>query len=231
MRVVLGLITRNEISFLQRHLPVITDCFDGIIAIDAESTDGSVEFLQSHGATVVTRKWDNDYSAARNTLIEHAESAGCDWIFMLDADECMFPDEIRTVRKYMNNCDFIALPRIEFVKDFNHFDFTLYPDYQGRVFKLGIGYRFRRKIHEMVHRPNDETPMMARPTERLVVPNCHIYHYGRCKPAEHLWLKYHNYDLLMKDKPLLDKIPNGVKINEGDFWKSCVKFYGPQPVL
>lgn len=230
MKVALGILTRNEEFYLGRHLPIIANSFDGIVAVDAASVDRSVEILTSFGAKIENREWNNDFGAARNAMIALAEREGYDWIFMVDSDECMFPKDIETVKEYMPQSQFIALPRIEFVRDYYHFDHTLYPDFQGRVFKLHQGFHYRNKVHEMLYKPDDDIALMSRLDYRVVAAGCHLYHYSRCKSPESLWLKYANYDRLMKGEELIERIPDGTRVNLTDFWKSEVEFHGPQPV-
>jgi len=150
---------------------------------------------------------------------------------MLDSDECMFPEEIEIVKQYLENNEFIWLPRIEFIRDRNYFNPNLYPDFQGRVFKLGIHYHYQNKVHEMLFKGKDKVKAREKPAEPLKLPNCHIYHYGKCKSKECLWLKYHNYYRLIIGLPLLTEIPKGTVINEVSLWKSRpIRFFGKQPI-
>jgi len=230
-KIALGMINYNDKSSLERYLPIIRPCFDGAIVVDAESTDGSQEVFKAHDFTIIGRAWNDNYSDARNLVIKTAEDLKYTHLFMLDSDECMFPRDIKIVKQYLKENEFIWLPRIEFVKDNKHFNPNLYPDYQGRVFKLGIHYHYQNRVHEMIFKGEDK--VIARKTEvkPLKLPNCHIYHYGSCFSKERLWLKRHNYERIEIGLPLLTEVPKGTKINEEALW-GCkpVKFYGKQPI-
>jgi len=231
MKICLGMINRNDKELLEKYLPIVRPCFDGAIVVDAESTDGSQEVFKKHDFTIVGKPWTNDYSEARNLVIKIAEEMKYTHMFMLDSDECMFPEDIETVKKYMEDREFIGLPRIEFIKDRNHFNPKLYPDYQGRVFKLNLFFHYQNTLHEMLYKGEDKVEARKVVTNNpLKLPICPIYHYGRCKSKEYLWLKHQNYDRLSKKLPLLLKIPKGTIINEEGLW-GCVPvtFYGKQP--
>lgn len=206
MRVTLGMIVKDEEFFLERIMPIVAPCFDEIVVADAESTDGSRGILAKFGARVIVRPWTNDYGAARNFVISQATG---DWMFMLDADEAMFPSHIAEIRKAMERTTYIYIPRIEFVGDFDHCDDSCYPDNQGRIFRMGMGYHFRGKLHETVYRNKDHGSAWEM-NYGLYLPNCPIYHYGQCKPPDKVWLKHHNYGLLSQGKPLLTEVPQGM---------------------
>lgn len=206
MRVTLGMIVKDEEFFLGRILPIIAPCFDEIVAADAESTDRTREILASFGARVLVRPWTYDYSEARNFVTEHATG---DWMFMLDADEAMFPNHIDHVKEAMSRATYIYVPRIEFVGDFDHCDDSVYPDYQGRIFRMGMGYRFRGKVHEALYRDGDARSALEMKYGHYV-HGAPIYHYGQCKPPERVWLRHHNYSLIVKGEPPLKEPPAGM---------------------
>ncbi len=208
VKVTLGMIVRNDERFLSMTLPLIRDCFDEFVAVDAESSDRTREILKAYGAKVIVRPWNNNYSDARNEVIRNATG---DWMFMLDSDEAMFPEDIEKVRKLMEQAICIRLPRIEFVTDGAHVDETVYPDWQGRVFALGNGFHFRNRVHEILYKDSDGKSAweMGYFTD---APDCPIYHYGQCRSREEVWLKHHNYRLIQNGLPPLDAVPPNVEI-------------------
>lgn len=135
--------------------------------------------------------WNGNFAEAKNELVRQAESLGCDWIFFMDADEAMFDADINKMLDYINRevDDIIVQPRINFVEDAQHFDDLTYPDYQGRVFKLGVGYHFRGEIHETVFKGNEPGNWHAKRSGYRAI-DCPIYHYGGCKPVEEWQQKY-----------------------------------------
>lgn len=215
-RVLLGMMARSDSAkepLLDRILSIVGPSFDG------------VEVLYDGGEPVA------DFAAQRNRLIAIGERAGFDWLFLLDSDECMFPADIATVRGLMTpQARLIALPRYEFVGDFDHYDPTEYPDYQRRVFRLGVGYRYAKRVHEGLYRrfsPVSETRLKA----GIVSDSTPIYHYGRLKDAAAMQLKLLNYDRLAHRDSPLSALPEGIAVDEARrFYREIAPFPGPHPL-
>ena len=89
------MIVRDEAENMPAVLGPLQGKFDEIIVVDTGSLDGTPEIARAHGATVHFFEWINDFAAARNESIRHATS---DWLFWLDADDRMPPEELDRVR-------------------------------------------------------------------------------------------------------------------------------------
>lgn len=165
LRVLLGMIARSKGEpFLSDILSIVGGSFD------------AVEVLYDGGSPVA------DFAAARNRLIALGERSGFDWIMMLDADECMFPEDIASVRLLVEACEksAIGLPRVEFANDSGHWLPECYPDYQVRAFRLHRGYRFRRRLHEQLYERT--SPISVLKSGRFLrSDSTPIYHYGGTK--------------------------------------------------
>ena len=214
-RVVLGIMARSDRSqepLLDRVLELIGSAFDG------------VEVLNDEGRPV------SDFSARRNALIEIGEAKRYDWMVQLDSDECMLPADIAVLRSLMTPRNrFIVVPRYEFVADFDHYDPSEYPDYQGRIFRLGVGYRFRKRVHEGLYRRF--SPISERRLGLGVVSDATpIFHYGRLKSAAAMHLKLHNYERLARGEVPIDALPEGIAFDEERrFWREIAEFKGDRP--
>jgi hypothetical protein len=216
MKVMLGMLARSDRSrepLLEQILSIMGPCFDDVAIVE----DG--------GALI------SDYGAQRNRLIEIGERKGFDWMIQLDSDECMFPEDIDTVKSLMAPDNrLIVLPRIELVRDFEHYDPGGYPDYQRRVFRLGVGYRFRRRVHEGLYRrfsPLSETRLRR----GIISDATPIYHYGRVKTPAELVLKFHNYDLIAQGAAPVEELPAGTNVEAGvEMWGRVTPFDKPHPL-
>lgn len=230
-KIALGMITRNERDFLEKTLFHKGFNFDYKFAVDFFSNDYTPELLGTFGFNVHSQEWVGHYGIARNILIQVAEEAGMDWLFMLDADEAMNESDLETCRVLAEsgNYEILTLSRVEFVQDFHHYDPTLYPDYQTRFFKLHQGYHFRNKVHEMLYQGNDE-PSVTEQHKNFIVPNVNIYHYGRLKDKQKTILKYINYDRMMKGEEPLDAIPDGYDWENGKLWERLEEYTKPHPL-
>jgi hypothetical protein len=197
---------------------------DRILSIVGPSFDG-VEVLYDEGRPI------SDFGAQRNRLIEIGEHKGFDWMVQLDSDECMFPQDIATLRSLMVPPNrLLLLPRYEFARDFDHYDPTEYPDYQGRTFRLGCGYRFRRRVHEGLYRRF--SPLSERRLGVGVFSDATpIYHYGRIKDTATMLLKLHNYELLAKGEAPVSELPGDAALDEDRrFYRELAPFPGPHPL-
>jgi glycosyltransferase involved in cell wall biosynthesis len=203
MSLTLGMIVKNEAFYTSIILPLIRRAFDEIVAVDAESTDGTPDVLRANGATVISKPW-TGYSDARNAVIRHTKT---DWLIQLDGDEAMFPDDLQLLRNIMADRAYnsIIVPKYEFSIDHDHHQPYWYPDLKKRIFRMGVGYYYHGKLHEQLTRPGETKE------EQRCVPEVHMYHYGQSKPAEVVWLRHENYRRLEAGEPLLTEIPAGFK--------------------
>lgn len=84
----LCMIVKDEAASLARTLASVAGLVGETIIVDTGSTDDTVAIAQSHGASVHSINWDNDFAAARNASLRHATG---DWVLVLDADEVLWP--------------------------------------------------------------------------------------------------------------------------------------------
>ncbi len=82
-RLSVATIVLNEEANLGEWLRAVASFADEIVAVDAGSTDSTVEMLKAAGARVVVCPWQG-YSAQRNRALELASGR---WVVFLDADE------------------------------------------------------------------------------------------------------------------------------------------------
>ncbi|HEY5477372.1 MAG TPA: hypothetical protein VIK11_11750 [Tepidiformaceae bacterium] len=216
VKIMLGMLARSDRTqepLIERILSVIGPCFDDIAIVEDE------------GRRIT------DYGAQRNRLVEIGERKGFDWMMQLDSDECMFPADIETVKSLcIPGNRLVVLPRYEFVKDFDHYDPTGYPDYQGRVFRLRVGYRFGRRVHEGLYRRFSPLSEM-RLRRGVFSDSTPIYHYGRVKTPAELLLKFLNYDLIAAGESPVDELPADINPDDGiERWGAVTPFERPHPL-
>jgi GT2 family glycosyltransferase/tetratricopeptide (TPR) repeat protein len=83
------LIVKDEEALLGACLESVVDVADEIVVYDTGSSDRTVEIARAAGATVIEGYWDDDFSRARNSALEHAHG---EWVLSLDADETFLSD-------------------------------------------------------------------------------------------------------------------------------------------
>jgi len=105
-------------------------------------------------------EWDNNFGDWKNKLNDYCVG---DYIFQIDADEIISEYLVKNLHQILEMnplVDLIFIPRINTVKGIkeediikwgwekNEKDWIQFPDYQGRVFKKGMG--FFGKVHEQI---------------------------------------------------------------------------------
>lgn len=99
------MIVRNEEDFLEGCLLSIKDVVDEIVIGDTGSTDRTPDIAGDLGARVYNIPWDDDFSAARNQVLEQAKGT---WILSIDADEKLRPISRSRIELFLKNPSNIA---------------------------------------------------------------------------------------------------------------------------
>ncbi|HYO69576.1 MAG TPA: glycosyltransferase family 2 protein [Archangium sp.] len=73
---------------------------DEVVALDSQSTDGSVELARSMGARSVSHAWQG-YGAARAAAV--AALGPCDYVLYLDSDERLAPEALDVIRAWRDS--------------------------------------------------------------------------------------------------------------------------------
>lgn len=96
------MIVRNEAHQLADCLQPVVDIFDEIVIVDTGSTDNTRQIARQFTQHVHAFAWCDDFSAARNETLRHAQG---NWIFWLDADDRLSRDNVDRLK-----ATFAALP-------------------------------------------------------------------------------------------------------------------------
>ncbi len=99
-RLTLCMIARDEEQMLPGCLESVKGIVDEIVLVDTGSRDRTMEVARRHGARVYERPWDDDFAAARNEALAHAQG---DFVLQLDADERLAPGAGRAIRKALRD--------------------------------------------------------------------------------------------------------------------------------
>ena len=94
---------RNEAKNLPRCLAALHDVGE-VYVIDSQSTDSTPEIARSFGATVVQFHYQGGWPKKRQWAMETLPLA-YDWIFLVDADECLTPALAEEIRAAVKNPD------------------------------------------------------------------------------------------------------------------------------
>jgi tetratricopeptide (TPR) repeat protein len=180
------IMVKNEEEMLPECLDSIRDWVDEIIIVDTGSTDRTVEIATSYGAKVYHHPWENSFSKARNHTLQYAT---CDWVFIIDADERIFAEDIPNVMQALNQDQFPIVA----VSVFNYYPLiedtvTFLPS--KRFFRRSLGLQYSGIVHNQLLVP------AGTPTVKTGI---RIKHYGYGLSKERMEAK------LARTKALLEK--------------------------
>ena len=163
-----AIIVKDEAAHLRRCLASIRDLCDEIVVVDTGSSDDSVAVAQAHGAVVLHRPWDGDFSAARNLGLDHISA---DWILYIDADEEAQQLDTPAVRTALATADGVAGFLVSFA---SHVGWT--PYWEHRVWRHRDDVRFRGRIHETI--VPDLRRLVREAGQRFEQLDMFLQHYG-----------------------------------------------------
>ena len=146
----IGILVSNNIGTIKRCLDSLTPLREAVkcelILVDTkgEETDGSFEIAKPYADKIYSFKWCNDFAAARNVCIDHAEG---EWFLFVDDDE-WFEDTSEFVEFFNSGeCNNYGT---------GHYNIRNYYDAQGNYTDAIVGRfihrtpntRFVSRVHE-----------------------------------------------------------------------------------
>jgi glycosyltransferase involved in cell wall biosynthesis len=178
----LAMIMQDERAHLPPTIAQFYHVVDDIVVVDGGSKDDSVDWATRMGARVLTRPFDNDFSAQKNFAIKSLDT---EWVYFHDPDERLEPTLLEILpmliepagQKFLMKTgilppneelfDCFGIPRKNFIDGIQT---AIYPDYQYRFFKKYCS--FEGPVHEKIINFENRTeidytrPNKARPEEK-----------------------------------------------------------------
>lgn len=208
-RMSVAMIVKDEAAQLPGCLACFSDPAIEFCLADTGSSDNTPALARDHGARVELIAWEDDFSAARNTSLEMC--AG-DWVFIVDADERLADDDVRTLlalcdaipdtayrfttRNYTNAsgiAEFVpCAPEDPHARGYAGW----FPSAKVRLFPNHRGIGFDGRVHELV---NKSLAREGIPIETCEIP---VHHYPLDKDAKRLAEKRQLYIRLGEAKIL-----------------------------
>jgi hypothetical protein len=183
------------------------------VVVDTGSTDGTLDVVKGYGGTILPYPgiFDWDFAAPKNIIVDNSKG---DWVFLLDADETMLPDDVERIKGISGRegVSYIVTPRVNFKGDHEHWDTHFFPDYQGKIFKSGMGYHYRGKIHAIVYKGQDSESAWEKGYS-TIVDDVLVFHYGDCKSRLASWLKWKNYEMIERGLDPITEIPGDLVLD------------------
>lgn len=106
MNIYLGIITHNQYKNINELTKNCFNYFDGIIAVDGGSTDGTKELLEERKGKgeVIYRKWTNDFDFQNNEILRQGPAKIGDWIFLRDSMERFNDEFAKNIKQFVSFC-------------------------------------------------------------------------------------------------------------------------------
>ena len=155
----LCMIVRDEEENLRDCLLTLRHLFEEIVVVDTGSKDQTLQLARGMGAKVYHFLWREDFSAARNASLEYAQG---DWIFWMDADDRVTPNEAQKIRDLVGE----NRKRAFSFKVINLG--TQEEFYQLRLFPSLPEVRFQNPIHEQVEGSLNSLGIKVEPREIVI---------------------------------------------------------------
>lgn len=148
----LCMIVKNEEKMLPGCLDSVKDLVDEIILVDTGSEDRTKEIAANYNAKIYDFEWINDFAAARNESLKHANG---EWILYLDADERIQNQNKELIRQKLKNSPaqlgaYLCIIESEHTQGDE--DSSLHIGAYPRLFK-NLGYptiNFSGRVHEQI---------------------------------------------------------------------------------
>lgn len=144
------MIVKNEEDTIKKCLDSALPHVDEIILVDTGSTDRTIQIASTYTNQIYYYTWDGNFSAARNYGLEQASGI---WIIYLDSDEVLESDSQIPLKEWLRTRNNDALFSIKIV-NYTGQHITEEETYhwsQTRIFRNGLGLKFRYVIHEMLN--------------------------------------------------------------------------------
>ncbi len=201
----IGLIVKNEIRCIERCLKALQPLRDAVpcelVIADTGSTDGTREIAQQYADICFDFEWIDDFSAARNAVMERCSG---EWFFSIDADEYLDPniDMLKQFflfphKKKVNFAFVIIRNYVNQNMDDNYSDFST-----ARITRMSYGARFVGSIHESWLIEEDAGSVFLQKTI--------LHHDGYAFFSEEQTRKKKERNLILLEKEL-EKTPNSLR--------------------
>ena len=98
-RLTVAMIVRNESKTICRSLDSIQGIADQVVVFDSSDDDSTCEAAQGYDTEWIDAEWPDDFAAARNACLSHADG---DWVLWLDSGETMSAADADSLREFVD---------------------------------------------------------------------------------------------------------------------------------
>lgn len=181
--------SKNSAEWLGLALASALEWADEIIISDENSTDGTKSLVSKmNDGRIVLLQEDFGGHFGKQRQAAYDKTTG-DWVFWLDADECLIDNARQLLERTALECDeqgvyCVDVQYIHFVHDLRHVD-------NSEPVHFGI-QRFHKRLDnvDFSYRANHTLPKHERMQYRAQAPHIVIFHYGYATDALQNLIRY-----------------------------------------
>ncbi len=172
----LCMIVRENQDTIAACLESIYPWVDELVIVDTGSTDETPAICRKYGARMFEFPWCDDFSAARNASLEQVRG---EWIFWMDSDDVIHPDQGRRLRQLAlgHHADDL-LGYVAQVHCPSSEDWQMTIVDHVKLFRNLAGLRFEHRIHEQI------LPAIRRAGGNVAFTDIFVVHSGSCQTPE-----------------------------------------------
>jgi tetratricopeptide (TPR) repeat protein len=149
------MIVKDEEKLLPGCLESIRDWVDEIVIVDTGSSDRTRDIAREYGARLFEQSWTGDFSHHRNQSIEQASG---DWVFIIDADERFYLEDVPLVIDALREgrCSLLS---VGLFNVYGHDEERRTFSNSVRFFKRDLNLRYAGIVHNALELPQN-TPIL-----------------------------------------------------------------------
>ena len=133
----LCMIVKNEEAVLERILNPVSEIVDEILIADTGSSDRTKELAGQYTSLVFDFPWCNDFSAARNFLVEKVHT---DYWMWLDADDILNEENLEKLKLLKASLDKkVDVVMMDYAAGFDADEKVIFSYYRERILKTSGG--------------------------------------------------------------------------------------------
>ena len=144
----LCMIVRNEEAVLERILKPVAEIMDTILIADTGSSDRTKAIAKQYTCQVFDFPWCDDFSAARNFLVEKVRT---DYWMWLDADDILDEKNLKKLKLLKASLDKKTdVVMMDYAAGFDTDGNVTFSYYRERILKTSGNFRWSGRVHEAV---------------------------------------------------------------------------------
>ena len=144
----LCMIVKNEEAVLERILSPVSEIVDEILIADTGSSDRTKELAGQYTSLVFDFPWCNDFSAARNFLVEKVHT---DYWMWLDADDILNEENLEKLKLLKASLDKkVDVVMMDYAAGFDADKKVIFSYYRERILKTSGNFRWSGRVHEAI---------------------------------------------------------------------------------